>query len=124
VSGVSVDLGAATATKPAEEVEPAVARDLVCARCRAGVTRESARIERGGAHVHTRINPGGWVFQLGCFAEATCRVSDEPTEQFTWFPGHAWRVASCVACDAHLGWRFDGAGGTFFGLILDRLANG
>jgi hypothetical protein len=68
------------------------------------------------------MNPGGWVYELGCFLEAPgCRSEGEPTEEHTWFAGHAWRIALCVECGTHLGWRFDGTSGAFWGLILERL---
>jgi hypothetical protein len=104
------------------DVATAEARAIVCRRCGHAVTREEARVSRGGAHVHTRINPGGWVFELGCFAEAPgCRAEGPATTAFTWFPGYAWAIALCAGCGTHLGWRYSGEGGTFFGLILDRL---
>jgi hypothetical protein len=111
----------------APEAAPEAAEDdaLVCARCSHAITSEATRVSRGGAHIHTRRNPGGWVYQFGCFAEAPgCRALGEPSEEFTWFPGHAWRLAVCGSCGAHLGWRFDGASGSFFGLILERLSGG
>lgn len=30
----------------------------------------------------------------------------DPTEEHTWFPGYAWRMAHCRACQRHLGWGF------------------
>lgn len=29
-----------------------------------------------------------------------------PTPEHCWFPGTAWRMASCAVCDAHLGWGY------------------
>jgi hypothetical protein len=112
------------ATRPGVEAAPETALDRViaCARCSHGITREEARVARGGSHVHTRLNPGGWVHEFGCFAEAPgCKLEGEPTLAFTWFPEHAWRLAHCGSCGAHLGWRFEGPLGTFFGLVLERL---
>ena len=101
----------------------APAEGLVCRRCGALVTTEAARIVRRDHHLHTRINPHGYVFELGCFSEAPGAVaSGEPTLEFTWFEGLAWRMAGCRACGTHLGWRYDGEGDAFWGLVLDRLA--
>ncbi len=95
---------------------------LRCRRCDHAITPASARVSRAGAHAHTRINPGGWVYQLGCFAEAPgCVATGPATTEATWFQGHAWRVALCGACGEHLGWRFEGPGDSFWGLILERL---
>jgi hypothetical protein len=112
------------APSPATEAEPSVATEdaIVCAGCSRAITRAEARVARGGSHVHTRLNPHGWVWEFGCFLEAPgCRVTGEPTEEHTWFAGQAWRIADCAGCGVHLGWRFDGADGSFFGLILERL---
>lgn len=104
-----------------EDTAVAPKRVLVCARCQHEVTRHDARIVRGGSHQHTRINPDGDVYEIGCFAEAAVRSIGEPTDYFTWFPGFAWRVAVCGSCGEHLGWRYDGESGSFFGLILEQL---
>jgi hypothetical protein len=99
------------------------ARRLYCVACRAPVSDEDQRIEVDGAHVHRFENPDGLRFLIGCFADAPgCAPMGPPTLEWTWFAGHAWQVASCRACGAHLGWRYrDGDGGGFYGLILDRL---
>lgn len=98
---------------------------LRCRRCDHAITPAAARVSRAGAHVHTRINPDGWVYQLGCFAEAPgCVTTGPATTEHTWFVGHAWRVALCAACGEHLGWRFEAAADAFWGLILERLAGG
>ena len=30
----------------------------------------------------------------------------EPTDDYSWFPGFAWTIASCASCGYHLGWLF------------------
>ncbi len=96
-------------------------KGLFCVRCAHRITSEAHRIERGGSHEHTRMNPAGVVFRFGCFSRADgCRVTGVPTTEHTWFWGFAWRFAHCARCQAHLGWQFTGEG-EFFGLILDRL---
>jgi len=94
-----------------------------CRACGAGVARPADRIAVGGRHRHRFANPYGIVFEIGCFAAADgCLAVGSPTEEFTWFSGHAWQVGVCAACRTHLGWRFaSAAGGGFFGLILERL---
>lgn len=104
--------------------EPAPARSLVCARCGHAVTDDEARVSVRGKHVHTRINPGGWVHRFGCFRAAPGAVAGGPaTEAHTWFPGCAWSLAHCASCGAHLGWRFVGEG-EFYGLLLEQLRSG
>jgi hypothetical protein len=87
-----------------------------------------SRISVHGGHHHTRTNPGGYVYEIGCFEDAQgCGQAGEPTEQFSWFSGYAWSYAFCSSCRTHLGWVFDSAAETpalFFGLILNRLTSG
>lgn len=97
------------------------ARCYFCAACTTKVAREEAAIEVAGTHRHRFTNPAGVTFELGCFREAACRVDGEPTLEHTWFAGCAWSYALCFNCRAHLGWRYEGAGTRFFGLIVDRL---
>lgn len=95
---------------------------LLCKRCGALVTTEADRIVRRDHHRHTRINPHGYVFELGCFRDAPgARESSPPTLEFTWFEGLAWRLADCRGCGTHLGWSYEGGGDHFWGLVLDRL---
>ena len=62
------------------------------------------------------------MYRIGCFRRAPgCAQAGEPTFEYTWFPGHSWRLALCAGCRAHLGWAFQGGQDAFFGLILDRL---
>jgi len=95
---------------------------VCCARCGHVITHERHRTTVNGRHTHTRVNPHGFVFHFGCFAEAEgCLVSGPPTFEDSWFAGHAWEFAHCAACHVHLGWAFQGEG-RFFGLLLDRLS--
>jgi hypothetical protein len=98
---------------------------LVCVDCAHPITTEAARIERGGAHVHERLNPAGIRFRVGCFREAPGAVAlGDETAYFTWFAGFAWTVAACGLCCGLAGWRYRSpVGEQFYGLILDRLRN-
>lgn len=100
-------------------------RPLVCSRCRARITEEAYRIEQGGAHEHTFVNPGGYVHRVGCFALAPGVVYvGEPDPHFSWFPGWTWQIAECARCRVHIGWIYRCAGEQFHGLLLDRLVPG
>ena len=86
------------------------------------MTTEAEGIAIDGQHVHRRTNPAGIDFEFGCFATARGAESiGEPTAEFSWFPGYTWMYSVCRTCAAHLGWRFEGAGPSFHGLILARL---
>ncbi len=96
---------------------------LRCATCGRPVARADARVEVDGKHVHTFVNPVGQEYTIACFADAPgCAGAGEEETFWTWFPRHAWRVALCGACGAHLGWSFRGPASLFWGLVVDRLA--
>jgi len=111
-----------------KQPEPEEEDHLYCFVCGEPVTRVELRIAILGSHRHTFTNPGGFVYEIGCFAEAEgCEEAGEPTEVFTWFPGYAWHFAFCSDCGTHLGWAYQSGSETpelFFGLILNRLVSG
>jgi hypothetical protein len=95
---------------------------LRCATCHAPITSNSDRIQVNAKHQHVCANPHGYVFQIGCFAQAPgCVIVGEPTAYFSWFPGYAWQIAYCERCLTLLGWAFRSVETFFFGLILDQL---
>jgi hypothetical protein len=97
---------------------------LRCKACGQLVAFERDVLEVLGRHVHCFVNPSGEAFQVGCFRQAVGCAGWGPTETFwTWFPGHAWRVALCGACAIHLGWSYQAEGSSFYGLIVARLAS-
>lgn len=103
---------------PVDAPEPVI----VCRVCGFAICHPDDAITVGGAHRHTFANPHGIVFEIGCFRSAPgCTGVGAASDDFTWFAGHRWRIAVCAGCHEHLGWRFEGTGGSFFGLILDRL---
>ncbi len=96
---------------------------IVCRACGFAVCHPDDAITVSGAHRHTFANPHGIVFEIGCFRNAPgCTRVGEASDDFTWFAGYRWRIAICAGCHRHLGWRFEGTGDSFHGLILDRLA--
>lgn len=96
---------------------------LLCRDCLHPITRPADRIAVQGRHAHTFANPHGIVFEIGCFQSAPgCGTIGPASDEFSWFPGHRWRVCICAACLVHLGWVFlPATGGVFYGLILDHL---
>lgn len=102
------------------DVKPAEA--IYCRACGGVVTGRDQKIQVSGAHGHTFFNPAGIVFELGCFLLAPgCVTIGAPSKEFTWFPGHTWRVVLCRGCRVHLGWLFTMQENTFYGLILSKL---
>jgi hypothetical protein len=111
--------------------EVASADDAVrwlCAACRTKITDGSAVFgPTGAAPVQVFTNPEGRVCQVLTVLHAqSLSLIGPATDEYTWFPGFAWRVALCAHCFSHLGWRYQAivAGASppvFFGLLLDAL---
>ncbi len=95
---------------------------LRCRACGAVATRAAFRTSADGGHRHTFCNPHGRVFEIGLFSAAEgVAVVGPPSDEFSWFPGHVWRIALCARCGVHLGWLFSGSQRRFFGLNLAAL---
>ncbi len=105
------------------EMVPEDESSILCRQCLQAITRPQERAEMEGSHQHTFANPGGIVYQIGCFQSAKgCAQTGPATDEFTWFKGFSWRIVVCRTCLFHLGWVFTSrTRGHFYGLILDRL---
>jgi hypothetical protein len=112
------------AAAPAEDTERSVDEERVirCKRCEATIARTTDAIAVEGKHLHRFVNPAGVQFDVRCFGEAAgASPYGDSSTFFSWFPGHAWRIAVCAHCGVHLGWRFESALSSFHGLITDRI---
>jgi len=95
---------------------------LYCVACHHPITRPTDRIVMNEHHEHVFANPHGYIYQIGCFAQATgCVVVGQPSSQFSWFPGYSWQVALCKQCWTMLGWAFRTNESLFWGLIVNKL---
>ena len=93
-----------------------------CNNCRHCITTKGERITVGETHEHTFVNPGGFIFHIGCFGEARgCLESGRETYDHTWFADYSWRLAVCENCLSHLGWVYHSENNIFYGLIVNRL---
>ena len=105
----------------ADDTDSSNEEKFVCEVCRYFITTTSSRIELFGGHVHNRINPAGFVFRLGLFADAPGVVAvTEPSLEFSWFSGYAWQIVVCRGCLEHLGWEFRDEK-RFFALLPEKL---
>ena len=96
---------------------------LRCTACGHAIARPASRMSVDGKHVHSFVNPAGLAFTIACLADAPgCEASGQESTFFTWFPGHAWRIALCGGCGAHVGWSFRRDAAGFWGLIVERVA--
>ena len=112
---------------PQDKTLPATLDAIVCRQCLHVITSAAEHQVINGAHTHTFANPEGIVFEIACYRNAWgCGYVGSTSTEFTWFTGYAWRIALCLNCLVHLGWRFSAPDGDFFhGLITSRLiANG
>ncbi len=117
--------------KPDSGASPATGREraeapvdaVVCRRCLHEITSTAEAREINGTHTHTFANPEGIVFEIGCYGDAWgCGYVGSASAEFTWFSGYVWRIAVCVNCHTHLGWRFSSSGAnSFHGLITHRI---
>jgi hypothetical protein len=98
------------------------ARRLLCRACGNPITTEADRTTVEGAHEHVKTNPAGLVFRIGCFRAAPGALGwGDAFAEHTWFAGYTWQISLCAGCGVHLGWAFGGAGGSFHGLVTERL---
>ena len=87
------------------------------------------------AWVYSATNANQHRFDVCRFGPAACArldISGTSTDEHSFFPPFAWRMAACARCSAHLGWAFGAVEGTaegaaegdeplFAGLILTHL---
>lgn len=97
-----------------------------CITCLRLITSGDQRIQVAGSHEHSFLNPGGCMYEIGCFQDAIGSVAQGvPTDEFTWFKGFRWRVAYCNRCFQHIGWQYlKNNQECFWGLILRLLTTG
>lgn len=97
---------------------------ILCANCGHEITTPEHVITVDGDHIHRFTNPAGITYQVGCFSSADgCLVQGSPTLEHTWFEGFSWSFSTCSNCLFHLGWYYESKHETFFGLIIDHLAD-
>ncbi len=96
---------------------------IICRACGNVIASPDEQMEVDGKFSHTFTNPAGIAYKIGCFSNAKgCVNFGEPTSDFTWFPGFDWCYALCSNCFSHLGWHYSSGDSSFFGLILDNIA--
>ena len=107
-----------TQQKSVEEPAPMVR----CGACQTVITDPVHAMGISGSHQHSFTNPVGVVYDIAIYSKASCKLHGPATDEHTWFPGYAWRIALCPNCQHHLGWSFRNMdGNTFYGLIIGRI---
>ncbi|PNF42523.1 hypothetical protein B7P43_G08253 [Cryptotermes secundus] len=82
---------------------------LCCRDCDAEVAdpRETFSMSVEGPQ-GTYVNPGGFVHETLTLhkAEGLRCLNEDPSTEYSWFPGYAWTIAECRYCHKHMGWKF------------------
>ena len=110
-------------TESKQRPAPFSSEAVVCRQCLHEITASTERTLVNGAHAHTFANPEGIVFEIVCYKNAHgCAYAGPASAEFTWFSGYVWRIAVCLNCHVHMGWRFSAPDGHYFhGLIVSRI---
>ena len=99
-------------------------RFILCKNCGNPVTTAKSIISVDGRHIHSFTNPSGIFFEIGCFSSAEgCIVMGDSTLEHTWFSEFGWSFSHCSDCLIHLGWFYERGEESFFGFILDLIAD-
>lgn len=105
-------------TRPSQS-DPA--NDWLCGSCLNRVANEKDRFCYDAKSEFSFLNPEGIRFDILTFSRTIgCEQAGVPTQENTWFPGHAWSYCLCDRCRTHLGWQYTGPT-EFAGLIRDRI---
>ncbi len=95
---------------------------IVCAFCNHYIADPSDQIQVNQSFRHTFANPHGYIFEIGCFSDASgCKSTSISSNDFSWFIGYSWEIVVCSQCSNHLGWFFSSSTDSFYGLILEKL---
>ncbi|XP_039269278.2 uncharacterized protein LOC120344224 [Styela clava] len=68
-------------------------------------------------------NPHGYCFNIVTFNKIIDESYKEVSEAIgwaTWFTGYKWIICRCVKCENHIGWKYVGDKGQFFGIITEK----
>nr|XP_012146991.1 PREDICTED: protein cereblon isoform X2 [Megachile rotundata] len=102
---------------------------FVCCDCNTLIGRQSKMIPMSKeGPLGTYCNPDGIIYETVTLYHAQgLRLSpNQPSVEYTWFPGYAWTAAMCENCGAHIGWKFTAVQNnlkprSFWGLLRKRL---
>jgi hypothetical protein len=100
-------------------------RVVVCSSCTHTLAKVTDRLDVAGRHLHTCVNPAGYVYRIACYRRAAGVIGTGSfSDHHSWFAGYSWQIACCGRCSVHLGWAFSGEGEDFYGLIANRIDEG
>jgi len=81
---------------------------ISCSRCKTKICRKDDVFSMS---LHgpqgTYVNPSGYVHEtITVYRAESLSLRDDPSTEFSWFPGYAWTVCDCSQCGVHIGWKF------------------
>ncbi|KAH3764338.1 protein cereblon [Pelomyxa schiedti] len=86
---------------------------LCCHNCRQKIAQKQHifSMSKTGC-IGTYVNPYGVLHDTVTLSQAQGILLWGPfSEQESWFPGYAWRIAYCITCHTHLGWIYRAVAG-------------
>ncbi|XP_051160441.1 protein cereblon [Leptopilina boulardi] len=84
-------------------------RCFVCNKCNLFIGKQSDMfpMNREGPQ-GTYCNLGGFLYETVTLYKAQGLIlsGNEPSSEYSWFPGYAWTIVTCQQCQNHMGWLF------------------
>jgi len=94
-------------TREDDEVAEEEYRRIRCRTCRNEVGDPGDTFRAGEDPVQVFVNQAGFAHEVMTVRNAwNVLITGQPTTEFTWFPGYAWRHLLCGRCGSHLGWLY------------------
>ncbi|CAA6666052.1 unnamed protein product [Spirodela intermedia] len=83
-------------------------------RCKSCLTligkRRDMVVMSADGPLNAYANPGGYVHEIMTLTRASgLALEGSPVKEHSWFPGYAWTIAKCAACESYMGWLFTAA---------------
>ncbi|CAL0323216.1 unnamed protein product [Lupinus luteus] len=92
-----------------KEIELLESIDLIrCKSCKTIISKRSNMLVMSSeGPLGAYVNPGGYVHEIMTLVEANGLALIGPAvTEYSWFPGYAWTIANCAACETQMGWLF------------------
>uniref|UniRef100_A0A5B7BA39 Protein cereblon n=1 Tax=Davidia involucrata TaxID=16924 RepID=A0A5B7BA39_DAVIN len=79
-----------------------------CKKCQTVIGRRSDMLVMSSeGPLGAYVNPGGYVHEVMTLHEANgLALIGNAIKEYSWFPGYAWTIAECAACESQMGWLF------------------
>ncbi|XP_062180442.1 uncharacterized protein LOC133884879 [Phragmites australis] len=92
-----------------KEIQLLKAFNLIkCRNCQSLIAKRSDMVVMStDGPLGAYVNPYGCVHETITVSNATgLALVGNPSKVHSWFPGYSWTIASCSACESHIGWLF------------------